>query len=49
VAFGGCHQTRPIVDLLIDAGYTIIELDVFYQTGAPKFGGAAVLGIAKTA
>ena len=49
VAFGGCHLTRPIVDLLMDAGYTIIELDVFYQKGAPKFGGAAVLGIAKTA
>jgi len=49
VAFGGCHLTRPIVDLLMDAGYTIIELDVFHQKGAPKFGGAAVLGIAKTA
>jgi ubiquinone/menaquinone biosynthesis C-methylase UbiE len=48
VVFGGCHLTRPIVDLLIDAGFTITELDVFYQSGAPKFGGAATLGIAKT-
>jgi ubiquinone/menaquinone biosynthesis C-methylase UbiE len=44
--FGGCHLTRPIVDILKDAGFTIIELDVFYEKGAPKFLGADSLGMA---
>ena len=43
---GGCHLTRPIVELLTDAGFTITELDVFYEKGAPKFEGAASLGTA---
>jgi SAM-dependent methyltransferase len=34
--FGGCHFTRPIVDLLTTAGFTIRELDVFYEKGAPE-------------
>ena len=45
-AFGGCHLTRPIVDLITDAGFTITELDVFYEQGTPKFAGADSLGIA---
>ena len=44
--FGGCHLTRAIVELLTAAGFTITELDVFYEEGAPKVGGAASLGIA---
>jgi SAM-dependent methyltransferase len=44
---GGCHLTRPIVDLLTTAGFTIGELDVFYEKGAPKFGGADSLGTAQ--
>ena len=44
--FGGCHLTRPIVDLLTAAGFTITDLDVFYEKGAPKFVGADSLGIA---
>ena len=44
--FGGCHLTRPVVDLLTTAGFTIIELDVFYQDGAPKFLAADSLGTA---
>ena len=44
--FGGCHLTRPIVDLLKHAGFTITELDVFYEKGAPKPMGADSLGIA---
>jgi ubiquinone/menaquinone biosynthesis C-methylase UbiE len=44
--FGGCHLTRPIVDLLTTAGFTISELDVFYEKGAPKPMGADSLGIA---
>jgi ubiquinone/menaquinone biosynthesis C-methylase UbiE len=44
--FDGCHLTRPIVDLLTTAGFTITELDVFYEKGAPKPMGADSLGIA---
>jgi SAM-dependent methyltransferase len=44
--FGGCHLTRPIIDLLKNAGFTVAELDVFYETGAPKFLGANSLGVA---
>jgi len=45
-AFGGCHLTRPVVKLLTSAGFTITELDVFYEEGAPKFMGADSLGTA---
>jgi SAM-dependent methyltransferase len=44
--FGGCHLTRPVVDLLTAAGFTITELDVFYEDGAPKVMGADSLGVA---
>jgi SAM-dependent methyltransferase len=44
--FGGCHFTRPIVDLLTAAGFTIKDLDVFYEKGAPRFAGADSLGTA---
>ena len=44
--FGGCHFTRPIVELLTAAGFTITDLDVFYEKGAPKFAGADSLGTA---
>ena len=44
--FGGCNLTRSIVDLLTAAGFTINELDIFYQKGAPKFTGANSLGTA---
>jgi ubiquinone/menaquinone biosynthesis C-methylase UbiE len=47
--FGGCQFTRPIVELLTSAGFTIEELDVFYEKGAPKFAGADSLGIAMPA
>ncbi|MGB6457225.1 MAG: class I SAM-dependent methyltransferase [Streptosporangiaceae bacterium] len=46
---GGCHFTRPIVELLTTAGFTIDELDVFYEQGAPKFAAADSLGIAASA
>jgi SAM-dependent methyltransferase len=45
-AFGGCHLTRPVVKLLTGAGFTITELDIFYQEGTPKFVGADSLGTA---
>ncbi|MFJ1708270.1 class I SAM-dependent methyltransferase [Kitasatospora sp. NPDC088346] len=47
--FAGCHLDRPIVGLLTDAGFTIAELDVFYEKGAPKAMGAASLGVAVSA
>ena len=46
--FGGCHLTRPIVDLLKGAGFTITELDLYYEKGAPKFVGANSLGVAQS-
>jgi SAM-dependent methyltransferase len=42
---GGCHFTRPIADLITTAGFTITELDVFYEPG-PKVAGADSLGAA---
>jgi ubiquinone/menaquinone biosynthesis C-methylase UbiE len=44
--FGGCHLTRPIVPLLTNAGFTIRDVDVFYEDGAPKFLAADSLGVA---
>ena len=44
--FGGCHLTRRPVDLLTSAGFTIAEVDVFYEEGSPKFIGADSLGAA---
>ncbi len=41
---GGCHLTRPIVDLLRTAGFAIKELDVFYEKGTSKITGADSLG-----
>jgi hypothetical protein len=43
--FGGCHLTRPIVDLVQRAGFTVTELDVFYE-GVPKVMTADSLGVA---
>ena len=44
--FGGCHLTRPIVDLVRGAGFEVTELDTFYEPGAPRFVAAYSLGIA---
>jgi ubiquinone/menaquinone biosynthesis C-methylase UbiE len=43
---GGCHLTRQVVQLLTGAGFTIGEVDVFYEEGTPKFLGADSLGTA---
>ena len=43
---GGCHLTRQIVDSVERAGFTIKELDTFYEEGAPKVMGADSLGVA---
>ena len=44
--FGGCHLTRPIVDLVRGAGFEVTELDTFYEPGAPRFVAADSLGVA---
>ena len=44
--FGGCHLTRPIVDLIRGAGFEVTELDTFYEPGAPRFVAADSLGVA---
>lgn len=44
--FGGCHLTRRIADLVTDAGFVITEVDVFYESGSPKFLSADTLGVA---
>jgi SAM-dependent methyltransferase len=43
---GGCHLTRPVVELLMTAGFTIRELDVFYEEDTAKVAGADCLGMA---
>ena len=44
---GGCHLTRPIVDLIADGGFDVLHVDRFYEDGSPKFLGADVLGAAR--
>jgi ubiquinone/menaquinone biosynthesis C-methylase UbiE len=44
---GGCHLDRPIVNLITDAGFTIDEVDIFYEKGAPKATAADALGVAR--
>ena len=44
--FGGCHLTRPTVELLRGAGFEIREVDRYYEKGSPKFLGANSLGVA---
>ncbi len=46
---GGCHLTREIADLVTDAGFTFVEVDVFYEDGAPRFLAADTLGLAVAA
>ena len=47
--FGGCHLTRPVVDLISAAGFAITQLDVYYEEGTPKVVGANSLGVAQAA
>jgi ubiquinone/menaquinone biosynthesis C-methylase UbiE len=44
--FGGCNLDRPIVDLITSAGFTIKDVDTFYEKGAPKAVAADSLGVA---
>ena len=43
---GGCHLTRPVVELIERAGFTVEAVDEFYLDSGPRFGGACSLGIA---
>jgi SAM-dependent methyltransferase len=43
---GGCHLTRPITELIAGAGFTIADLDVFYDSHTVKPAGAYSLGTA---
>jgi ubiquinone/menaquinone biosynthesis C-methylase UbiE len=47
--FGGCHLNRPIVDLLKRAGFSVTEVDTYYEKGSPKVFGANSLGVARPA
>lgn len=44
--FGGCHLTRRIAELVTGAGFTMTEIDVFYEPDSPKFLAADTLGVA---
>jgi SAM-dependent methyltransferase len=46
VVFGGCQLTRDIPGELEQAGFTIKDLDTFYDKGAPRFVAAFSLGTA---
>jgi len=46
VLLGGCHVTRPIADLITKAGFTITEIEVFYEDLGPKYASAMSLGSA---
>jgi SAM-dependent methyltransferase len=46
--FGGCHLTRPIVELVEGAGFQISEVDAYYEDGSPKWLGYNSLGVART-
>ncbi|HWH29308.1 MAG TPA: class I SAM-dependent methyltransferase [Mycobacteriales bacterium] len=43
---GGCHLTRPIADLVSGAGFDLVEVEEFYEDGAPKFVAADTIGVA---
>lgn len=44
--FGGCHLTRQMTEMLAEAGFTVNEVDVFYEPGGPKAVAAMSLGVA---
>jgi len=44
--FGGCHLTRQPAEMLKSAGFSVVDLDEFYEDGAPKFLAADSLGVA---
>jgi ubiquinone/menaquinone biosynthesis C-methylase UbiE len=47
--FGGCNLNRPIISLLGNGGFRIVEVEQFYEKGAPRCFGADSLGSAVAA
>jgi ubiquinone/menaquinone biosynthesis C-methylase UbiE len=47
--FGGCLVTRNVVDMLVAAGFTVTDVEHFYEKRAPKYAGASSLGVAVAA
>ena len=47
--FGGCNLNRPIAQLLEKGRFSVMEIDEFYEKGAPKFVAAESLGTAVAA
>jgi ubiquinone/menaquinone biosynthesis C-methylase UbiE len=47
--FGGCRLDRPIDQIITRAGFTITELENFYEKGAPKVMAYDYLGTAVSA
>jgi SAM-dependent methyltransferase len=45
---GGCHFTRPILDLVRGAGFVVQDVEQFYSQGSPRFAGATSLGVASS-
>jgi ubiquinone/menaquinone biosynthesis C-methylase UbiE len=45
--FGGCHLTRRVPDLVIEAGFAITALDTYYEEGSPRVLGAHARGVAQ--
>lgn len=43
---GGCHLTRPIVEMVTGAGFDIIAVEAFYEEVGPRYAGAMSLGSA---
>lgn len=43
---GGCHLTREPVAMLQEGGFTVTDVDHFYQAEGPKSFGALSLGVA---
>ena len=35
--YGGCHLTRPVLDIFGAAGFTVTAVDVFYDAGPKPF------------
>jgi SAM-dependent methyltransferase len=44
--FGGCHLTRRIGDLILAAGFELVEREEFYEPGAPRSFSALTVGVA---
>ena len=43
---GGCHLTRQITALIEGAGFTVVEVERFYEEGAPRSLTAETVGVA---